>query len=359
VSSGLKDKLQQRRRHRELAGSRRAGRYARWLAWDRQWGFVRRHWPVLSALVVLSPLAAVPFALVRSGPLKWFVVGLATATGFWCAVLMTILGSGSASRLMGVTAEEWTVDEVRPLLRRGWRLINGVMLRGTLDIDHVLVGPPGVVVIETKWSADPWPIGERGDSFMAGRLAEAVARAQNNRKDVNSHFSRALAGTPVRAAVVLWSASPTAPDDAESDEEGGGVSVVRGSALRRWLSTLDAEALDEPGVVRVWAAIEKQAEVRDRHDLARIGPRRPTFGELYWRWLVQPLVGAVAGAYAFVAVAVIKDWRVQILGFVAVAGLGVLALRVTVIRPAALGWVVACAALLVVMAVAAVALVTT
>ena len=56
---------------------------------------------------------------------------------------------------------------------------------------------------------------------------------------------------------------------------------------------------------------------------------------------------------------VVNDWRVQIFGFLAVAGLGVLAMRVAAIRPAAVGWVVACAALLVVMAVAAIALVTT
>lgn len=358
MATGLKDRLQERRRHRELSGGRRAGRYARGIAWDRQWGFVRRHWPVLLALLSLSPLAAVPFALLRGGSLRWFVVGLATATGFWCAVLLTILGSGSASQVMGVTAEEWTVDEFRPLLRRGWRLINGVMLRGRLDIDHVLVGPPGVLVVETKWSADPWPVGQRGESFLAGRLVEAVGRAQGNRKDVTSHFSRALAGTPVRAAVVLWSASPTASEEASWIEEGG-VTVVRGSALRRWLSTLDGQALDEPGVVRVWTALEKQAYARDRHDLERLGPRRATFSEMYWRWLVQPLIGAVAGSYAIGVVALGNDWRVQILGFLAVAGLGVLALRVAAIRTAALGWVVACAALLLVMAVAAIAVATT
>lgn len=228
--------LRELRRQRALAGAARAGRYSRELAWDRQLTFLRRAWwPVLS-LMVLCPVLSVPFVLWQGGASGWIFLGAMSASGFWLAVLFTVLVSGTAAQLMGVTAEEWTVEELRPSLRRGWRLVNGLKLRGDADIDHIAVGPAGVVVLETKWSAEGWPLGDPSDSFMKDRLARASEQARQSRRAVAAHFSRELGGAPVRAAVVLWSGTSTDATSAELTN-GSDVTVVRGSALKRWIGS--------------------------------------------------------------------------------------------------------------------------
>ena len=51
---------------------------------------------------------------------------------------------------------------------RGWHLVNGLQLRGDSDIDHLAFGPPGVFVVETKWSTEPWFGGANRGGFRRG-----------------------------------------------------------------------------------------------------------------------------------------------------------------------------------------------
>jgi len=78
------------------------------------------------------------------------VVGAIGAATVSMLALWVTLVTGTAYRSMGATAEEWTASELRPLRRRRWRVANHVAL-GRPDIDHVLVGPGGVIAVETKW----------------------------------------------------------------------------------------------------------------------------------------------------------------------------------------------------------------
>ncbi len=55
-----------------------------------------------------------------------------------------------AKRRVGREAEEAVADELYPLVRRGYLLFSNVEHRAFGDIDHVLVGPGGVFVVETK-----------------------------------------------------------------------------------------------------------------------------------------------------------------------------------------------------------------
>jgi hypothetical protein len=66
--------------------------------------------------------------------------------------------TGTASLDIGALAETWTASELRPLRRNGWRIANHLLLRFG-DIDHLLVDPNGVLIIETKWSAYEWAPG--------------------------------------------------------------------------------------------------------------------------------------------------------------------------------------------------------
>jgi len=69
-------------------------------------------------IVAGTPTAFLPLALLVTGPVRFLIVGASIATGAWVAVLIVMLNSGAGGALMGVTAEQWTVDALQPLRRR-------------------------------------------------------------------------------------------------------------------------------------------------------------------------------------------------------------------------------------------------
>jgi Nuclease-related domain len=50
---------------------------------------------------------------------------------------------------IGAAGERRTAKALRPLLRKGWRVTHDVQ-RAHENFDHILVGPPGVFLLETK-----------------------------------------------------------------------------------------------------------------------------------------------------------------------------------------------------------------
>ena len=151
----------------------------------------RRDW-------VATPATTAPLALLHTGAVRWAIAGASVASGVSLAVLHLVLYAGAAPKVMGIAAEEMTVDALQSVRRRGWRYVSGVRLGN--EIDHVAVGPPGVLVIETKWSADPWPVGVRGGSrFLGASLPGHLAQTRDNARQVrlHSYFKKVIAGAPV------------------------------------------------------------------------------------------------------------------------------------------------------------------
>ncbi len=97
-----------------------------------------------------------------------------------------------------------------------------------VDIDHIAVGPAGILVVETKHSDDSWPLGTAASPFMVRRLADAKDQARRNASDVGHHeeFRRAIAEAPVVPVLVLHSAAPAA--DSLHWLEERGVTIVQG-----------------------------------------------------------------------------------------------------------------------------------
>ncbi|MDQ1631893.1 MAG: hypothetical protein QOC80_1865 [Frankiaceae bacterium] len=61
------------------------------------------------------------------------------------------LREGIARKQSGLLAERAVGQQLDPLGQQGWRILHDRAVPGsTANIDHVLVGPPGVVVIDTK-----------------------------------------------------------------------------------------------------------------------------------------------------------------------------------------------------------------
>ena len=244
--------------------------------WERNWRFIRRTWWRLIVLALLVVAGFLPGALTYEGNARWFLMGTGVATAFWIAVIMVLVLSGTVGACSGLLAETWVADEPRRMSRHGWRIVNGLSLRANMDIDHIAIGSSGVLVVETKYSEHAWPVGIAGDQFMANRLADAVAQVSRNAKDVARHedFKRAIGGAPVRPVLVVDSSEPP-PDGAREWIEIGGVTIVRAPHLRRWIRTLEDDALDAEIVVRVWTELAKHADRRGERDVRA----RPTMSQ--------------------------------------------------------------------------------
>jgi hypothetical protein len=213
--------------------------------------------------------------------------------------------------------------------RHGWRLANGLRVRYDEDIDHLLVRPGGVLVVETKWSASSWT----EDAFMARSLQAAIEQTARNRKTVVDQFHRLVPEDAVHALLVLWSATPFSASLPSPDPL---VAVINGAELRRWLdeqTTANEAGFDTDAV---WNAMEAQTRARTERD--ETNKPRPTIWQTLWSRVTVPLLVAMTALFAF-ELTNLSTWTPLPLVEIAAAVLvGLLGLRFKRVRSAAIGW---------------------
>jgi hypothetical protein len=262
-----------RRRAQHLASDRRAGWTARVSVRERHRQAVSSHWRLLAllaaGLLVLFSVAAV-FA---NGPLQRGVI-IGTGVTFTACALgaLVVLTSGSAPLMMGELAEQWTAQELRPLREHGWKLVNHFGL-GPGDQDHVVVGPGGVVLVETKWGGTPWDV-DAGDEFFR-RALEQTAR---NARQLALWHGVAKHGRPaVEAVLVVWGPAARKLREHPIRRHDSGVVVMSGDQLRDWMHRRGRDRLDTSQVDSVVDEIDRHLVRRDeRERLIRPMPRSLT-----------------------------------------------------------------------------------
>ncbi len=158
---------------------------------------------------------------------------------------------------MGELAEQWTAGELRKARRDGWRLVNHVHFPGA-EVDHVLLGPGGLICLETKWSASQWSSQRNTD-----RVRQAAHSLQKSIRKVRllTHQDSS------RQIVVLWGGQ--AGDNAGPDgviHYLGDVTVVWGGALRRWLRTLPSGPQPPMDIDTTFELIATYVERHEPHD---------------------------------------------------------------------------------------------
>ncbi|MGH9156786.1 MAG: nuclease-related domain-containing protein [Acidimicrobiales bacterium] len=333
----LQDRVKDARRRRELSAPGRTGRYARRQVWEQQRSYARRAWWVLAAMGFLMPMLSVPLALQFVGWPRGAILGFAAASGIWLAVLEVVIHAGAASKLMGIVGEEDTARDLAALTKRGWRTVHGLKLSAA-DIDHVAVGPPGVLVIETKWSGTVWPADLKpANTFVGSTVDRGIRQVRGNARDVKSLVGEAIGDAPIRAVLVLrTSAAPQ--DDSLDWVEVAGVTVVRGQAFAQWLDTVVGEALDPDDIRQLWNALETQARTNDEEAAVDDGMPLPTLGQLLSRYGVQVPVGAGCALYSLVGFSKVLSGFALLLGPLAGTAGGLFAKRVRGLRGVALGW---------------------
>jgi hypothetical protein len=220
-------------------------------------------------LAVTAGLAIV----VRGELLRGIVIGLGVAGTIGALSHFVVIASGAGPLMMGELAEQWTAQEVRPLLQRGWHVINHFPLPRS-DVDHLVMGTAGVFAVETKWSGLSW------ESVYARRdVDRAVWQAQRAAEELrNTDVYRALGLPPPRPLVVLWGAGA-----AELAEQLDRSDVLSGSELRDRLERfgLVKASLTIDQTNGAWRALSEHVSRQDKVELAE--PIPPSVQAMVWR----------------------------------------------------------------------------
>lgn len=155
-------------------------------------------------------------------------------------MIIGLLMSGSLNLFLGAGGEEATATEFtsRKRRRQGWRIVHGLVLND-VEIDHIAVGPGGVLAIESKWRSSSWMRSATG--VEPAVVEQARRNAQRVRNLIRSQ-EFGFATIDVHAVLMLW--GPGAPEDAPTEINGVHVfTVVNLHELDSWLGTprLDPE----------------------------------------------------------------------------------------------------------------------
>jgi hypothetical protein len=227
--------------------------------------FAREYWFIpASAVIALIVLSAIVLPLQQGQFMRGLVVGLLIGGLGVGTVAFIAAASGSTAVTFGAWAERWTSEELQPMRAHGYQLVNRARL-GYGDLDHVLIGPGGVFVFETKWSAQAWNV----------EKDPTAARALSQLKRAADQLERWLQPrVEVTRVLVLWSGAAAQLARARRHEISG-TTVIAGKDVQRWLLNRGRGSLMTDDIEIFHARLVDQTRARDAHDpLAMPAPLR-------------------------------------------------------------------------------------
>jgi hypothetical protein len=218
--------------------TRRAGQFALDRFRTRRKAWLRRVWWIFPLVAVFQVALVVGFAAVFQPERMSFFLGLGVGIAFAMVAVLADSPPHHVERWrQGAQGERATARALRPLTKAGWVVLHDLEgPRG--NTDHVLVGPAGVFLLESKhlsgmvsiergvlrvrWREDP------GDGYENRWLGARVRAAA-------AHLSETLDGSAesrvwVQPLVVLWAAFE------QRSVLSDGVAWVRGNELAKVLA---------------------------------------------------------------------------------------------------------------------------
>jgi hypothetical protein len=215
-----------------------AGVYA-----EKRYRGLRRRWRrrVLGPLLlIVSPFLGTGVALtvLMERQLSWFG-GVVLGMGLALFVIALKSPPQHIERWgAGAEGERRTARTLRPLLRSGWHVVHDLDWPGAGNVDHLVVGPGGVFVLDSKAWSGVVSVDDAGATITPRDNPDAAwtARGQRGRQArAGTAVARALASRSGLAVpqpepvVVVWARFP------QRAECAGGVTYVEGEHLADWL----------------------------------------------------------------------------------------------------------------------------
>jgi hypothetical protein len=140
----------------------------------------------------------------------------------------------------GAEGERKTEKALRPLERKGWTVEHDIQREGRGNLDHVLTGPPGVFLLETKNPAgtitfeDGMLVARQvDDPDEVYRYKSLAPRLRGQAMELSARLRAETGrGAWVTAVAVIW--GEFTPGRVEHEN----VVYIRGDELKDWLSSI-------------------------------------------------------------------------------------------------------------------------
>jgi hypothetical protein len=201
-------------------------------------------------VIVLVVMTVFVVAVMATRKLDFWSVAVGAAMASGIAVAMSVRDTAPhhvRKWKQGAEGERRTEKALRPLERKGWTVEHDVQRDGRANLDHVLKGPPGVFLLETKNLAGTITF-EGGvlvsrqwdDPEEVYRHTALPVRLERQAKELSARLrAETRRRTWVKQTVVVWGDFP-----AGLVEHGDAV-YVRGDRLVDWLSSLAKGAAND------------------------------------------------------------------------------------------------------------------
>lgn len=173
--------------------------------------------------------------------LQGFFEGFLVAVFLAVVAYLVLIYTGANSHVVGALGERWTAEELSKLGPE-WRHFRNVpFVEGhgdgsyQVDVDHIAVGPYGVVVVETKFSTAEVDLTTEAPSEL---VDDAVRQVSRNAGRVRALLDRDAPLAPVVPALVFW--GPQINEPSGGVHRYGDVRALAGRASESWLPKLRA-----------------------------------------------------------------------------------------------------------------------
>lgn len=195
-----------------------------------------------------------------------FLAGLAVGS-FGVAIAAALFWlidaqSGAHNKRFGTYGEEGTAAlfETRRMRRDGWGIVHNLGFAGLGDVDHVAVGPSGVLVIESKWANCSWTVNDDAITSFGDDPIDQVRHGADKIRRLMASEGLEITPQPV---LVQWGPRGLDSDD-WSDRLINGVLVVRRPRSTKWLELLPTATAPNLDPETRQAAMDVLVHFRDR-----------------------------------------------------------------------------------------------
>ncbi|MBT8215704.1 MAG: NERD domain-containing protein [Acidimicrobiia bacterium] len=212
-------------RHRSWAQLQLRERRRSFLELARQWLIL---WVAFSTVVGGGVFLVFSWAF--PAPVKWVFLGAYPVAIAWSVAWMRGW-DGTRSLRNGISAERQTARLLASFRRGGWCCVNNLDMGG-YDIDHLLVGPSGVLLFETKYRGD---LKELSEAYLRRHEGRALSDVARYAATVQGQLPRSGV-TWVQPVLILW--GPTSGSIEPSHVKIGPVVVGSGPRAEEWLPAL-------------------------------------------------------------------------------------------------------------------------
>ena len=165
------------------------------------------------------------------------VFGVMLTVPPWLTTVAVTSDVGAAAWATGANAETWTSEALAKALGKDYLILNDLQL-GSRNLDHLVVGPSGLFVVETKWSSVKWT-SYRGNL----RLRQACKQVEHEALRLHRRLRALDIAVAPQPLVVVWGGGTRDWRAGTRVRLVNRTPIVAGQGIHEWSSTLESGVL--------------------------------------------------------------------------------------------------------------------